>query len=137
MRALALVFSFMVIFFAPHRADALEVGGHYEQRWVDVLVEPGHWENIYIPPRYETRIDDKGKEIEVMVSEGRWERQWIPPRYERRLVMVWVHGVIIPHHRRHHHHHWHGGGGRHHHGGGHRHHHHGGGCRPGGGHRHR
>jgi hypothetical protein len=128
MRVLALVFSFMAIFFSSHRAAALEVGGHYEQRWVDVLVEPGHWESIYVPPRYETRIDENGKQVEVLVADGRWERRWIPPRYERRLVLVWVQGIIIPH-RRHHHHHWHGWHGHRGHGcddgqHGHRRHHH-------------
>lgn len=157
MRILAFLFGIALLLTGASQASAIEVyigggaweivGGHYENRWVKIEVEPGRYETRHIPAVTETRVDKDGKSYEVIVVPERTEQVYIPPKTEDHLVAVWVdddggycyyHGSILYSWGRHTHFsrtnyfHYHGSGGWHHrrdggHHGGHHHkggHHH-------------
>jgi hypothetical protein len=65
-------------------------GGYYEDRYQTVLVEPAHYDRLWVAPIYETTYDPAGVPHARLVREGCWTNVYVPDRFETRLVRVWV-----------------------------------------------
>jgi len=63
--------------------------GHYVTRTEQVLVEPGRWEERCIPAVEEIRRDHRGRTYRVIVVPARTVRVWIEPCYQTRTIRVW------------------------------------------------
>ncbi|MCC7193402.1 MAG: hypothetical protein IT444_11530 [Phycisphaeraceae bacterium] len=68
------------------------VPAHYEERQVQVCVEPARIERRYTPPVIQRRFDDCGRPYELVVRPGTWCDVRVPARYETRCEQVLVPG---------------------------------------------
>jgi len=64
--------------------------GYYVDQVQTVLVAPGHYERQWVPPVYQTGVDQHGRPVSVLVRDGYFTEYWVPDRYENRVVRVWV-----------------------------------------------
>jgi len=80
-----------VVIGTPGPAVSRYVPGHYEVRTEKVLVEPGHWEERFIPEERVVTVDRRGWK-HIIIKPARCERVWVEPRYTCRTVRVWVPG---------------------------------------------
>ncbi len=67
------------------------VPARYEVR-VETVRLPGHYEDVWVEPIYERRVDHCGVVTEVLVRPGYTHRVWVEGPIERREVRVWVPG---------------------------------------------
>lgn len=74
---------------------AYYVSGHYETRAETVLVEPAHYEKVWVEAEYKTIELKDGTQVSVKLSEGCWNKSYVPDRYETRYVQVWVPGYYL------------------------------------------
>lgn len=64
--------------------------GYYTTRDIQVLVEPAHYQQRYIPAVTQIGYDHCGRRIEYILSPARYESCYIPARYETRCQRIWV-----------------------------------------------
>jgi hypothetical protein len=76
------------------RSDAPQpvwIPGRWEWR-EERVEEPGRWEQVWVDPLYEWRIDPCGRRYQVCVRPGRYESRWCEGRWVTRQVRHWVPG---------------------------------------------
>jgi len=64
--------------------------GRYITRCEQVIVRPGCYENVWVPPVYHTWVDHCGRVHRRLVQCGRYERVWRAPVYRTVERRVWV-----------------------------------------------
>lgn len=68
------------------------VAGYYTKVTTQVLIEPARTESRYIEPVTETRYPSNGPPYTVVLQPGGYQTVDIPARYETRTEQVWVPG---------------------------------------------
>jgi hypothetical protein len=79
---------------APVVADDCRPAGHYEERTVNVLVTPGHYESRFCPPTRSVSYDRWGRRIEI-TNPGHYDNVWVEPVYTTRCERVWVPDPVV------------------------------------------
>lgn len=72
--------------------DRQWIPGHYETTSEKALVAAGHYRTDWVPPKYKTLYDKRGREYRVKVRDGFHRKVWVEPVYETRVVKTWVPG---------------------------------------------
>lgn len=74
------------------RVERVWVPGALVTRTENVLLEPAHYENRWVPPVVETRCRSSHRPVIIVHREGYYERVLVPARYGQREVRQWVPG---------------------------------------------
>ena len=75
----------------PMPVSRMWIPGHRQRVQRRVWVE-GQYERQWVPPGFETRLDQHGRPLRVLVREGRWTVAREPGHFKARWVEVWVDG---------------------------------------------
>ena len=67
------------------------VPGYWDDH-VQRYQEPGHYERVWIPARYEWRYDRYGRAVRACVAPGHYEQRWVPGCWRSERRPRWVPG---------------------------------------------